>query len=369
MFFNLFFKYLDKELIPRFCQVDPLFKLLYKDLYYTGSYYKGLKVGKPDEFDLNIVLYNEALMHYVKVERSQPGYVQLRVGMKGFRQDEDRMTGVALAQFEGLLNGSGKGLRQLNPKAVNQWFFNVVKKAYGLIPKKVELDSDAAQFRKIKHFDIKQNGPALTLMLELTNGHKVDLDLVPVLPFKRRRLRKFGIIFTNVNQPNWLRKPTGLPKAYRMNLTDGFNQNFFAIPKPGPSELDWPIHFPYAEKEIIFDLGCVKPVIRVLKLFRDSNPVLSEVKSYALVTIVMKMIREDFQFWIQNRPSICFLSALENLEKAINSGHLGWFFDERCNKLPQKDFPPNKCKEIAQFLHAAILKMKQNETNWHEYFE
>ena len=35
---------------------DELFKTLYQQVYFSGSYYDGLKIGKPDEFDLNIVI-------------------------------------------------------------------------------------------------------------------------------------------------------------------------------------------------------------------------------------------------------------------------------------------------------------------------
>ena len=325
-------------------------------------------MGKPNEYDLNIVLYNEALMHYSKLVESHPGFLQLQVGMKGFCQDEAQMTGTAQAQFEGLLSGSG-GLKNLVPKAVNQWLFNVVKKAYGSVPKKIELDN--AGFRKIKHFDIEQNGPALTLMLELTNGHRVDLDLVPVLAFKRKRLRKFDMR-PNIVHPQWLKKRgpgLGLPKAYRLDVKSGLEKDFFAIPKLGPCDLDWGIHFPSAEKKIIKDLGCVKPVIRYLKLFRDSNQPLSKVKSYVLLTVVMKMIRKDFDCWTQNSQSFCFLSALENLEKAISMGVLGWFFDEKCNILPEKYYPPQKCAEMSNFLREAICDMKRSEKNWRVYFE
>ena len=35
---------------------DELFKTLYQQVYFSGSYYDGLKIGKPDEFDLNLVI-------------------------------------------------------------------------------------------------------------------------------------------------------------------------------------------------------------------------------------------------------------------------------------------------------------------------
>ena len=35
---------------------DPLFKDIYRNINYAGSFFKGTKVGKPDEFDLDLVI-------------------------------------------------------------------------------------------------------------------------------------------------------------------------------------------------------------------------------------------------------------------------------------------------------------------------
>jgi hypothetical protein len=45
-----------KELIEGLKKQSCLFEKLYKEIKWTGSYYEGLKISKPDEFDLNIVL-------------------------------------------------------------------------------------------------------------------------------------------------------------------------------------------------------------------------------------------------------------------------------------------------------------------------
>ena len=37
-------------------ECDELFGALYREMYYSGSYYDGLKIGKPNEFDLNLVI-------------------------------------------------------------------------------------------------------------------------------------------------------------------------------------------------------------------------------------------------------------------------------------------------------------------------
>jgi hypothetical protein len=47
---------------------DALFKRVYSRIYGAGSYYDGLKVGKPEEFDMDIVIslpinYEEVVKH------------------------------------------------------------------------------------------------------------------------------------------------------------------------------------------------------------------------------------------------------------------------------------------------------------------
>lgn len=44
------------ELLDRAREQDALFKELYSELMYSGSYFKGTKVGKPEEYDLNLIL-------------------------------------------------------------------------------------------------------------------------------------------------------------------------------------------------------------------------------------------------------------------------------------------------------------------------
>ena len=35
---------------------DTVFKNIYSNILYAGSFYKGTKVGKPDEYDLDLVM-------------------------------------------------------------------------------------------------------------------------------------------------------------------------------------------------------------------------------------------------------------------------------------------------------------------------
>ena len=301
-------------------------------------------------------------MKYFQIHESSPGFVQLGAGPKGLKEV---MTDETFCQFERLLSKSRhKNLRWLNPKAVNEWLQKVARKALPSIPKRVEMEDSTR--RKIKKVDIEQNGPALTFKLALSNNHRVDLDLVPVFAFRRRRARKLSVRHNIIN-PQWLRQNGCHAKSYRIDVQEGLLSPFFVIPKSGPHELDWGIHFPSAEKKIIKNLACVKPVIRYLKHFRDNHEILSNVKSYALLTIVMKMIRNhNPTFWNQN-TSKCLLAALRELACAMENGVLGWFFQENCNILPAKYYSLERRRKIVTFLKTAILDLESDHTLWHRY--
>lgn len=57
---------------------DDLFNQLYSQLYYGGSFYGGLKVTRPNEYDLDLKLkIPKHITSQVRVDLSKPGYVQI----------------------------------------------------------------------------------------------------------------------------------------------------------------------------------------------------------------------------------------------------------------------------------------------------
>ena len=63
--------YLRKTIIPAMKRCDQLFDVLFKDIYYGGSYYDGLKIGKPNEYDLNFVMDSNLIFDALKVSNIQ----------------------------------------------------------------------------------------------------------------------------------------------------------------------------------------------------------------------------------------------------------------------------------------------------------
>lgn len=58
-----------KTLIERMKSKDSLFEKVYKEIIFCGSFYKGTKVGHPNEFDLNIILELPIICNSISVRR------------------------------------------------------------------------------------------------------------------------------------------------------------------------------------------------------------------------------------------------------------------------------------------------------------
>ena len=65
--------------------------------------------------------------------------------------------------------------------------------------------------------------------------------------------------------PIWLE---GHPENYQKAVMKSLKQDFLIVPKPSSNNLDseWSLHFPFAEKMILRNTKCAKPVIKLLKV-------------------------------------------------------------------------------------------------------
>ena len=116
--------------------------------------------------------------------------------------------------------------------------------------------------------------------------------------------QRFPEIWKNISVPKWFQ---GRDTDHLFHLQEGFQKDGFLVPiseeKLGPK---WSLHFPMAEKEILWNMGCAKSIIKLLKQFRDcyhpadyggnywNVDIWRKLKSYALNTVVMTMIKVTY---------------------------------------------------------------------------
>ena len=93
---------------------------------------------------------------------------------------------------------------------------------------------------------------------------------------------------------------------------------------------------------------------------------LVKIKSYPIKTLVMNMVIMNPNYdWKIGQESKFFLFALQELIKSLETGHLGWVFDERCN-LFQNKFKvtfmcPIKPKFFRTVLEFAVSKQEKSK--------
>jgi len=263
---NLVMDYIRNNVIPEMKKRDELFNILYQDIYYGGSFYKGLKIGTPDEFDLNIELNSDLIASITQfVQGDDPGYVKMEVIRPKRSLPSNSPLKPFLKEFMCFFEPTGNQKRYkyiLVPARVREWLWKVFKRADPYLPNHVGTRSIISRHKQ-------KNGPALTLKMVIEKDIHVDVDLVAVWPFYSNEwLKHFGV--WNQISANQNRLLHGRSHGYEENIQKGLKEKFFLVPisksKFGP---DWAIDFPKFEKSIIHDLGCVKPVIRYLKVNND----------------------------------------------------------------------------------------------------
>ena len=340
---NHIIEWLKTDIVNAMKKNDELFEYLFREIYFSGSYYDGLKIREPDEFDLNIVLRASQFEDFITIEEGSPGYFKIK-SRKRF--DLIGNTPGIVDKFfkefvQPLSEISGREAYYIIPNRVRKWFSKVFEKSKHDIPMRM------ADGNKITKLKTEQNGPAFTLKLQLENGKNVDIDLAVVFPIPLIIFKSIPAIWKNI-------------KGYSA-------QDAFLVPisaeKYGP---EWSVHFPMVEKEILKDKGCAKPVIRFLKQFRDANKPLANLKSYALKTVVMKMILKNPNYkWEIGSEPYYFLLALEELKRRLEEGRINWIFHTQSNILRT-----DESKSMAKFVSTAwvCLNNDRRYETWKKYF-
>ncbi|XP_023211659.1 uncharacterized protein LOC111614517 [Centruroides sculpturatus] len=265
-------------------KTDKLFYHLFENIYYTGSYFEKLRVKEATEFDLNLILTFPKIMNFqVTTDHSPSSFVtcQLKSELKELMHEKNwELNKEILRKFSNRKNFLEAG-------KIKNWLQGIVDSAINKLGKRNNLP------KIIRHL----SGPAITIYIITKNGIQIDVDLVPVLKF---------------NWPFW---PEGAAQYFLNNIPHD-ERYWFIVPKLPPSEIcevnqnisyQWRLHFPRIEKKLIHDKGCLKSIIKLLKLLRDREG-WKPLASYYLKTAVMwTVIIEDNVSWNESKMDILFL--------------------------------------------------------------
>lgn len=237
---------------------DDLFKILNRGVYHSGSFYDGLRVGNPNEFDLNILLklpINSVDLNF-DAKKARPGFVRLSFEKDpSFLIDQKHAMAKLVPKFENKLLEKDLATKKffLRPDKTRSWFEGLIAK---IMP---ELEAKKpANIRKVMK---RKAGPAMNLTFIMANGDSVDIDFVPAFVFNCKELQKEGtpIAWEFLTKNNWM------------------EERFTLIPKPAPrladdtrqkilKDREWRLDFHDIELKLVNDGA--KPLIKLLKVIR-----------------------------------------------------------------------------------------------------
>lgn len=321
---------------------DPLFKLMYKRLYYTGSSYEGLRIRAADEFDINLVLKLPVRGDEFQLVAERPGHVSYTLTQSGKERLRNTLKGPALQSLFDLFSMQ----RKFQPQLLRTWFQGVMDKAR-------KVYTPPSEVSEVKP---GQSGPAKTLYVHLCDGEgRIDIDLVPVLE------HSYDLLPANVPHQEWVEE---LPELDRM---------WFMVPKnPEDNEDLWRIHFPSAEKKLIKGIKgfkCLKPTIRLLKSLRDRHS-WKLLSSYSIKTVVMRHRLEnpDQSYWLDDNQWRVLLEVLERLQKELLTDGPGIcsLFDEKVSLIQGMSVATRK--NIASRLKRIVNSLNTNPERTLEFF-
>ncbi|XP_044271594.1 cyclic GMP-AMP synthase-like [Tribolium madens] len=327
-----------KTFIDKMKEKDPLFKKMFSRVFYGGSYYDGLRVGKPEEFDLDLLLSVPKYAEPTIIVSKVPGFVHLKLGnYDGFmRQPEANPT---FRTFGNLFDKE----YFLDTDKVLSWMEGIVQKAMNDFPqkgpKRVVSNSNGA-FEVIVH----KAGPALTLKIS-GSGMAMDVDLVTCFIFHGDMWPKPGFKSNPVKT-----KP-----------------DFFIVPKKpktevGQSSRHWRLSFQEQERVLIDNKRTLKPTIKLLKKLRD-NLQHSAVASYYIKTVLLHIAdKKPEEFW-RNPLSYVFVTVLIEYKDCIEKGRIPYYWNTSNNLLGRVN--AKNLENMANRLKAIISDIEKKKDEPH----
>ncbi|KAF9422829.1 hypothetical protein HW555_001613 [Spodoptera exigua] len=282
------------------------FKKYSSQVMYGGSVSDNIKVGKMDEFDMDIVIRLPISYSDIIIENEEPGFVKLKI-TSAFDNLDKQPDWEKTHKVTREWRDSDKYLLQ---KRFRQWMHKIVQKALNAMEGKVTVDGD------VYLLTYKESGPAYTLNIrndEGTEKYALDVDLVPVIKFMYPRA----------------------PEGYR--VIEGLQaKDWLVVPKPNKALSDstlknrcWRLSFQEQEREIIKDCKALKKTIRLVKKLRDALE-MKAIASYYIKSLFLKKVYEtqDKVYW-QNKVSLLFRTMVEELYLSIQKKEIPFFWN--CN--------------------------------------
>ncbi|XP_028158568.1 cyclic GMP-AMP synthase-like [Ostrinia furnacalis] len=323
-------------------KVDPYYQRYSSTVSFAGSHYDNLRIKKPDEFDMDIVIglplnisdnpYNPSDSD-IKFEPQGAGFVELKMGVQyknlPMRDGNDWLINKTAYKWK-------DDDDYLTRSKFIDWFKSVVVKALNQYQRSSRGHAVHSVDGLPYTIRLTESGPAITLIIENSiSGFKMDVDLVPALRFPEARWPidgEYREIAPHCKRDYWL----VVPKPNKETSREGMQRS-------------WRIALHYQERELMHDSYNLRQTIRFLKKLRDSQG-MNKIASYYIKTLVLwEVVRQsDSLFW-RKSPGELFVIMVDRLHTAVVQGKIPYFWNPNNNLLAG-------VRRTVLDVYAAILK-------------
>ncbi|XP_076664775.1 cGAS-like receptor 1 isoform X2 [Andrena cerasifolii] len=348
---NMYLQQATTVLIDLMKLKDPLFAKAYKQIIFCGSFYKGTKVGHPNEYDLNIVLELPIPDNAITLCSTRPAFTKIHVNTATCVQafNSNISPKYVLSEKERRLLQNLIRNDFLDPDSFRQWVEGILSRAVNDLPKhqnKYELvvQNDYGTFIR---FTVRKSGPAFTLILNVPNDDEaIHIDFAPTLAFNKYSIHGSATKLDAVLQ---YRNKTWFAITLPLNNPDSNNDKFH-----------WRLSFCHQEREILAHYGRMKPVIRFMKKLRDVENWKS-IASYYIETLCLHKVSEMREDLNKLPLTLLFFRMLKELHHACVQHELRYFWDNGYNLLEKVG--RNEMCNIACRLNNIIQNISKGATS------
>lgn len=336
---TILFTVLDK-ILKRMRSCDKLFSSLKPRLEYLGSYFDGLRVGRPTEYDINIVL--TFYINYDKItlvsSKTEGAYASV-VMPSEFR----RLSKIPATASKGFKETElwCDASHRLSMQRFRSWMQKVVDSALNTLP--VENGMKILEVNnKLFQIASKTSGPAFTLTIIENSDNIIDIDLVPTLAFDLPKTPKY----TNIH----------FERVRATNI-----KQYFAVPKPTNDDFSWRLAFPYQEKYYLYNKNNMKSVIKILKLLRDTQG-FHKLASYYIKTLFLwEAVENTDRFWKTKSLSFLVIYMMRKLKECLSNQNIRNFWCPDHNLL--ETIQAETCQNWSNRLSHIINDIESNKKN------
>uniref|UniRef100_A0A1L8E9F7 Uncharacterized protein n=1 Tax=Haematobia irritans TaxID=7368 RepID=A0A1L8E9F7_HAEIR len=313
------FETVKSRLIAEMKFEDALFRELSGGTDLFGSYSNGVKLQKPDEFDVFIVLKFPENLLKISLDTNQPGYLIIQADRERFQNLQKLVGAESLRTLSSMFDTT----LRLKENVFVKWLKDVIERAVERLQ------------NNLIGYNISYQGRAVAQNLYVKRNEKrISFDFVP------------AILCDNI---------TGVKES-----TSG---NFYAIVKREfhtATEFSFLLGNPRAEHNLLWDKNNLKIVCRLIKALRDHYD-MKRMKSYFITAIFLLEVELHPQnvYW-QKSVDELFFHMLQRLCDYLNKRCLPYYWNRDLNLL--STLKPHEISQYSrdfQTAYAELWKYRQ----------